>query len=170
MAAEAVPAAFTHRVAVPGLADQAQPALAGLDQYDTHEYVYTMKRYGVLPASEHCDGLGRTRQTRKYLWYAADFTAPAKQAHATLVIGKAQFGMAVWLNGRKVGQNLDCFTAVRLDVTSAMKWGGDNRLVIRIGAHPGVMPDWAFWAATAKKAPGRRASTTAWRCWWPTIR
>ena len=68
-------------------------------------------------------------------------------------MNKAQFGTAVWLNGTKVGEHAGCFTAGRFDVTAAMNWSGDNRLVIRIGAHPGAMPDWAFWGSDGEKGP-----------------
>ena len=151
--AEEIPATFSHTVMVPGLTNQARPILADVDQYETHEYVFTMKRYGVLPASETCDGLGRTRQSRHYFWYERAFSAPGRRDHATLVVNKAQFGTAVWLNGKKVGEHLGCFTAGQFDVTAAMNWNGDNRLVIRIGAHPGVMPDWAFWGSDGEKGP-----------------
>jgi beta-galactosidase len=153
VAPEAIPATYSRTVAVPGLTNQARPVFPDVEQYETHEYVYTMRRYGVLPPSEKCDGLGRTRQTRNYFWYARTFPAPARRDHATLVVNKAQFGTAVWLNGKKVGEHLGCFTAGRFDVTTALNWSGDNRLVIRIGAHPGAMPDWAFWGSDGEKGP-----------------
>ena len=153
VAAEDLPAAFSHTVAVPGLTNQAQPNFPDVDQYETHEYVFTMKRYGILPAAEKCAGLGRTCQKRTWFWYARDFQAPPRKAHATLVVHKAQFGTAVWLNGQKLGEHTGCFTAGRFDVTKAMQWGEKNRLVIRIGAHPGAMPDWAFWGSDGEKGP-----------------
>lgn len=152
-AADAPPASYSRTVAVPGLTNQARPAFADVDHYETHEYVWTMKRYNVLPATEQCEGLGRTRQKRNYFWYARTFTAPARREHATLVVHKAQFGTAVWLNGTKVGEHPGCFTAGRFDVTAAMNWQGENRLVVRIGAHPGAMPDWAFWGSDGEKGP-----------------
>jgi len=153
VAPEAIPATYSRTVAVPGLTNQARPVFPDVDQYETHEYIYTMKRYGVLPPSEKCDGLGRTRQTRSYFWYARTFPAPARRDHATLVVNKAQFGTAVWLNGKKMGEHAGCFTAGRFDVTTALNWSGDNRLVIRIGAHPGAMPDSAFWGSDGEKGP-----------------
>jgi hypothetical protein len=150
---DAIPASFSHAVPVPGLTHQAQPAFVDVDQYETHEFVWTMKRYGVLPPTESCEGLGRTRQKRNYFWYARTFRAPACREQATLVVNKAQFGTVVWLNGQKLGEHAGCFTAGRFDVTGAMNWSGDNRLVIRIGAHPGAMPDGAFWGSDGEKGP-----------------
>lgn len=151
--AESIPSSFAHETPVPGLTHQAVPAFPDVDHYETHEFVYTMKRYGVLPADDSCEGTGRTRQKRSFFWYAKTFQGPATHEHATLVVNKAQFGTAVWLNGRKLGEHAGCFTAGRFDATAAMNWGGENRLVIRIGAHPGAMPEGAFWGSDGEKAP-----------------
>jgi len=153
VAPDAVPRSFSHEVAVPGLTNQARPAFPDVDQYDTHEYVVTMNRYKVEPPLEPCEALGRTPQKRNYFWYSRTFTAPARKDRATLVVHKAQFGTAVWLNGMPVGAHSGCFTAGRFDVTAAMKWQQQNRLVIRIGAHPGAMPSWAFWGSDGEKGP-----------------
>ncbi len=146
-----IPASFDHTVAVPGLVNQAKPAFPDADHYETHEFVYTMKKSGVLPESDKCEGLGRTRQTRGFFWYERSFAAPAKKQSAILVVNKAQFGTAVWLNGRKVGEHMGCFTAGRFNVTEAMNWDGENRLIIRIGAHPGVLPDSALYGTDGEK-------------------
>jgi hypothetical protein len=151
IAAEAMPASFSHKVPVPGLTHQARPAFPDVDQYETHEYVFTMQSHGLLPGP--CEGLGRTRQKRDFFWYERTFRAPVRREHATLIVNKAQFGAAVWLNGQKSGEHAGCFTAGRFDITGAMNWSGDNRLVIRIGAHPGAMPDWAFWGSDGEKGP-----------------
>jgi beta-galactosidase len=137
-----IPASFDHSVAVPGLVNQARPAFADVDQYETHEFVWTMKLYKVFPESTPNVGPGRTRQKRNYFWYQRTFTVPAQKQSAVLVINKAQFGTAVWLNGKKVGEHLGCSTAARLDVAKTLNWSGENRLLVRVGAHPGVVPEW----------------------------
>jgi hypothetical protein len=78
-----------------------------------------------------------------YFWYERTFTAPARRDSAVLVVNKAQFGTAIWLNGKNIGEHLGCFTAGRFDATAAVNWSGENRLLIRIGAHPGALPVWA---------------------------
>jgi hypothetical protein len=45
----------------------------------------------------------------------------------------------VWLNGRKVGEYFGCFSAGLFDLTPAVRWRGENVLVVRVGAHPGVL-------------------------------
>jgi hypothetical protein len=128
------------------------PAFPDVDRYQTYEYILTMKNNGVLPKSATCEGLGTTAQKRNYFWYERRFAAPAKRASAVLVVNMAQFGTAVWLNGKKIGEYLGCFTAGRFDASAAMNWNGENRLVIRIGAHPGVLPDWALYGTDGEKA------------------
>ena len=46
---------------------------------------------------------------------------------------QVEFGTAVWLNGKPVGEHLSCWTAGYFNVTDAMNWSGPNRLVIRVG-------------------------------------
>ena len=59
---------------------------------------------------------------------------------ALLKVNKAQFGTVVYLNGVRIGEHDPCFTAAWLNVTGAIHWNAPNELVIRIGAHPGVLP------------------------------
>jgi beta-galactosidase len=46
----------------------------------------------------------------------------------------------VYLNGARIGEHDPCFSAASFDVTRAIHWGTSNELIIRIGAHPGVLP------------------------------
>ena len=149
---EVIPTVYNHTVPVPGLTHQSKPAFPDVDKYETRDYVLTMVKNGVLPSTERCDSLGRTPQKRNYFWYQKNFTAPAKKNAATLIINKAQFGTAVWLNGIKIGEHIGCFTSGRFDISKAIRWKGENNLVIRIGAHPGVMPKWAPWGNDGEKA------------------
>ena len=159
-AAEEMPSQFDHQVAVPGLVNQAKPSFPGVDHYETWEFLWDWAFWQSYPKpvaapvefEKKCDGLGRTSQTRNYFWYQRTFTAPANRQSAVLVINKAQFGTAAWLNGKKLGEHLGCFTASRFDVVDALNWGGENRLVVRIGAHPGVMPRWAPYGTDNEKA------------------
>ncbi|MCX6866649.1 MAG: hypothetical protein NTV46_10620, partial [Verrucomicrobia bacterium] len=56
-------------------------------------------------------------------------------------MNKAQFGVAVWLNGKKVGEEAGCFTAGHFVLSDAIRWDAENTLVVRVGAHPAVLPD-----------------------------
>jgi beta-galactosidase len=146
-----VPAVFRHTVPVPGLVHSARPLFPDVDQYETQEFVGTLIRHMGLPDTGKIDTLGRTRQQRNYFWYRRTFRAPVRKQRALLVVNKAQFGTAVWLNGAKVGEHLACFTAGRFDLTEAVHWSGENRLLIRIGAHPGALPESAFFGNDGEK-------------------
>ncbi|MCC6588994.1 MAG: hypothetical protein IT168_20015 [Bryobacterales bacterium] len=135
--------AYTRRAPVPGLANLAQPALPDVDQFDSREFIAVSIREKRLPESARVTVAGVTRQQRDYLWFRRTFRAPAATPAAILKVGKAQFGTAVWLNGAKVGEHLGCFTAGFFDLRGGIKPGAENELVIRIGAHPNMVPVWA---------------------------
>ena len=157
LSADDMPGRFPHTVAVPGLVSQAQPPFADVNQYATVEM---MSRHPNLfdPEVEGAvKGMGRTRQKRDYFWYKRTFKVSTRRQRAVLVVHKAKFGTAVWLNGTSVGEHVGCATAGIFDVTEAIDWAGENCLVIRIGAHPGALPDWAFGEADVSRyhwAPG----------------
>ena len=139
---EAIPSSFGHTVHVPGLAHSATPSFPDVDRYETREYIRTMITRNILQPSDDTGVLGRTSQKRNYFWYRKSFHAPAKKQVAILRINKAQFGTAVWLNGKKIGEHLGCFTCGHFNLTEAMNWEGENQLLVRIGAHPGALPEW----------------------------
>ncbi len=60
---------------------------------------------------------------------------------ASLKINKSQFGTAVWLNGQKLGEYAGCFSGSYFPLDRAILWDAENTLVVRIGAHPAVLPD-----------------------------
>ncbi len=112
---EAAPAAFTHTVPVPGLIDMARPPFAEV---------------------------GKRSPLRQAFWYRRTFTVegPAP-AVAILKVHKARYGTKVVLNGKVVGEYLDCFTPTYLDVREALKGDGqENELVIRVGADRETIP------------------------------
>ncbi|MGA2206128.1 MAG: sugar-binding domain-containing protein [Terracidiphilus sp.] len=150
--ANSIPASFPGTVAVPGLVHSATPHFPGVDEYHSHEWAYTMvTRDHILPPSYKVEGLGSTDQKRNFFWYERTFKTPARKQRALLVINKAQFGTAVWLNGKKIGEHLGSFTAGHFDLTDAIRWKGENRLLIRIGAHPGAVPDWVMIGGDGEK-------------------
>ena len=142
VAPDTMPQVWTHHVPVPGLAHLAQPAFADVDQFDSKEVIINRIRKGKLPESAAVTGVsGIPRQTRNYFWYKRVFRLSAPRQVALIRINKAQFGTAVWINGRKVGEYAGCFTASYVDITGVVKWSAENEVVIRIGAHPAVLPE-----------------------------
>ena len=94
---------------------------------------------GKLPKSAIDYDGGVPRQDRNWFWYHRTFVVSATNSVAILRINKAQFGAAVWLNGVEIGDHLPCFTAAVFDVSNAIQ-RGQNELIVRVGAHPGVLP------------------------------
>lgn len=115
-AMEEKPQAYERRVPVPGLVDLTVPAFADV---------------------------GRVSSERQAFWYRRRFTVDrAIPGVAILKIHKAKYGTQVWLNGKKVGDHLPCFTPALLDVKKQLKGKGQsNELLIRVGANRESLPD-----------------------------
>lgn len=142
LSATAMPASFPAAVPVPGLANLARPKPRDVDAFISRENLANQIRSGRVPAdwlTNHWTG--KVNQDRNYFWYRRTFRAPAARELAMLKINKAQFGTAVWLNDRFLGEYSGCFTAGTFDLTDALRWNAENTLVVRIGAHPAVLPD-----------------------------
>lgn len=140
LAPDQVPAAFGHTVRVPGLINQSRPAFPQVDEFESRELIDKRVRLKELPESAFTTEVGFSKQPRNYFWYMRSFRPPARKQAAILKINKAQFGVQVWLNGTKIGDNYHCFSAGFFDLTKAIRWDGDNTLLLRVGAHPGVLP------------------------------
>jgi beta-galactosidase len=139
-----IPKSYSHRAPVPGLAHSALPAFSDVDQYQSRELLSNLVRQGRLSKEDYeklGDARGISHQKRNYFWYRKRFNAPSQDLVALLKVSKAQFGTVVFLNGVRIGEHDPCFTAAYFDVTRAIRWGAPNELLIRIGAHPGVLPE-----------------------------
>jgi beta-galactosidase len=122
----------------------AVPAFADVDQYQSRELLSNLVRQGRYSQAEFeklGDARGVSHQQRNYFWYRRMFDAPARDAVAILKVNKAQFGTVVYLNGVRIGEHAPCFTAASFNITRTIHWGATNEVVIRIGAHPGVLPE-----------------------------
>jgi beta-galactosidase len=111
---ETPPAQFTHTVSVPALMNSAEPAFAEV---------------------------GEESDLREAFWYQTTFDAPEATDTAILHIHKAKYGMAVWLNGEYLGEYLGCFTLASFDARSAIEWGSENTLLVRVGHHRTILPE-----------------------------
>ena len=115
------------------------PAFAQVDEFDSRMVIQNRVRDGRLPKNALVSNAGVSRQERNWFWYRHTFDVPAIASVATLRINKAQFGAAVWLNGIKIGDHLPCFSGAIFNVSNAVR-PGTNELIVRVGAHPGVLP------------------------------
>ena len=139
---ENIPQAFDRSAPVPGLANLAEPAFRDVDAFYSREHLANRIRANLAPEGWLTNyWKGKVNQDRDYFWYQRTFEAPGTHPVALLKISKAQFGTAVWLNGRPLGEYAGCFTASFFPLENAINWNATNTLVIRIGAHPAVLPD-----------------------------
>jgi beta-galactosidase len=137
------PGKFRHNAPVPGLVHSSTPAFAQVDEFRSKQLLSSLvyyDRFSQADYDELGDIRGTTNQTRKYFWYRRSFRAPARSAIALIKVSKAQFGTVVYLNGVRIGEHDSCFTAGYFDVSGVIRWNASNVVVIRIGAHPGVLP------------------------------
>ena len=134
-----IPKVWNHTVPVPGLVHSAQPAFPQVDEFDSRQLILNRVRDGKVPASAIVQSAGVSRQERNWFWYRRTFDVSSLRRVAMLRISKAQFGVMVWVNGRKIGEHLPCFTAAIFDISADIR-RGQNELIVRVGAHPGVLP------------------------------
>ncbi len=147
MGARDIPVRYLHTVDIPGLINQSTPAFSMVDEYFSKEYCNnTFVQPALRKKGITVDGIktGYTFQKRNYFWYHRSIQIDTKGDIYILKINKAQFGTAVWVNGKKAGESLDCFASQSYDITNDIRVGRKNTIVIRVGAHPGVLPDSAF--------------------------
>ena len=171
ISAAAMPQAFPARVPVPGLVHLATPAFQDVDLFDGREFIEASIREKKLPESARVVTAGIPRQIRNYFWYQRTFQVDKLRAWALLRVGKAQFGTTVWVNGVKAGEHLGCFTAGIFEVGPLLKLGA-NVVVIRVGAHPAVLPVWVPTGSDYEKyrwTPGIYDSVTLSQGDWPRI-
>lgn len=143
ISADEMPKAFDHTAPVPGLTHSAVPSFPDVDQYQSRQLLANLLQQGMLSQAEYAklgDSRGISHQPRNYFWYRTSFQAPAATSVALIKVNKAQFSTVLYLNGIRIGEHDPCFTARSFDVTRAIHWNRPNELVIRIGAHPGVLP------------------------------
>jgi len=71
----------------------------------------------------------------RYSWYRRTVDIPAipEGTEIMLTILKSMYVTQVYVNGYDVGGSVACFTPIRLRLTGALKPGGKNEILIRVG-------------------------------------
>ena len=150
ISATEMPKEFGHTVVVPGFVNLSKPSFPDVDMFASREYFQKSRKLGngdrypwggpVVTNANPLPVIGISMQERNYFWYKRSFEVNTTREVAILEVNKSQFGTKVWLNGTAIGEHLSCWTAGYFDMTKAIDWEGKNELVIRIGAHPAVLP------------------------------
>jgi beta-galactosidase len=120
------PKKFTRTIPVPGLVNMAEPKI---DQYN--------KLYGKSATAQNKTDhkVLDTQYTPMYNWYRKVVELPANLSgkEAVLTIKKSQFVTQVFVNGMDAGGSMECYTPIDLPVTSFLRVGGQNEILIRVG-------------------------------------
>ncbi|MBK1878734.1 glycoside hydrolase family 2 protein [Pelagicoccus mobilis] len=120
------PTSFDKTAPVPGMVDMATPSLSHV---------------------------GVESSERSHYWYRLEFATPHDAFQiATLRFRKTRYGMAAWLNGEPIGEQLYNFSFSEFSITEALNApGNSNELLVRIGAHPTILPDHIVWGHDFEK-------------------
>jgi len=113
---------------------------------------------GRLPDLEVGNRIYETRKLESYQWwYQREFESPRLEPgeRAELVFDGLDCMGTAWLNGQLAGQTANMLIAHRLDVTSLMRVGAPNQLVVRID--PAVLA-----ARRISSPPGEYAGEGHW--------
>lgn len=120
------PERFTRNIPVPGLIHLAEPRI---DQYDKLFIIDTGNVTGTSGNPYTAPYRPRTNWYRRIV--KVDVALEGRQA--TLTIMKSKYVTEVFVNGLKVGTSMACYTPVECDVTRALRYGGENEILISVG-------------------------------------
>jgi beta-galactosidase/beta-glucuronidase len=120
------PGKYTRKIPVPGLVHLATPRI---EQYDKF-----FQRPEDTQLTEQFNFLNRD-YTPRYNWYKKDVhidrNLEGRQLYLT--IKKSQYVTVVYINGMLMGRYVECYTPIDVNITEAVRWGGDNEVLILVG-------------------------------------
>ena len=122
-------------------------AEGGLDDNVPTDFPANVNVPGLVSlATPPFEKVGKPDKKRAAFWYRTEFPAPKKRAFAQIAVGRAKYGLALWLNGKRlrlwdseddVGPS--AFTRQVFDASAAIRWDKSNVLVARVGADPSAV-------------------------------
>jgi len=120
------PAIFTRTIPVPGLVHLAVPKIEDYDKFFRRPDKVEAKQQHNLYSIDY---------TPRYNWYRKIVMVPAGlQGKETIItIKKSQYVTQVYVNGMDMGTSMACYTPIEFVVSGALKYGGENEILIRVG-------------------------------------
>ena len=120
------PLKFTRSIPIPGLVHMAEPRIADYDKF--------FKRADKVEAKDQ-HNLYNIDYTPRYSWYHKTVFIPneLKDKQGVITIKKSQYVTQVYVNGFDLGTSMACYTPVEFPITSAIKFGADNEILIKVG-------------------------------------
>ncbi|MEI8114968.1 MAG: glycoside hydrolase family 2 TIM barrel-domain containing protein [Bacteroidia bacterium] len=120
------PEKFTRTIPVPGLVHLAEPKIEDYDKF--------FRRADQVVAKEQHD-LYKIDYTPRYSWYRKSvlISKEMEGRECAITIKKSQYVTQVYVNGMDMGKSMSCYTPVEFQITSALKFGAENEILIRVG-------------------------------------
>jgi hypothetical protein len=120
------PTKFSRTIKVPGLVHLATPRI---DEYD--KFFQTPEK--SIQKAQH--NLMDIDYKPKYSWYKKETFIPKKYETQEVVIclKKSQYVTQIYVNGMDVGSSMECYTPIDFPITSYLKFGDKNEILIRVG-------------------------------------
>ncbi len=120
------PEEFSRKCPVPGLIHLADPKIEDYDKFFKKPKDSKLKESHSLYDIDY---------TPRYSWYKKKLFVPLELSgkEAVLTIKKSQYVTDVFINGWSAGGSMACYTPIDLNITSALKFGEQNEILIRIG-------------------------------------
>ena len=120
------PRKFTRKIPVPGLVHLAKPKIAQYEKF--------FKKPDVVEFTEQSNFLERDYKPM-YNWYKRKIfiDEKLKGEQLFLTIKKSQYVTRVFVNGHQMGASIECYTPIDVNITSAIKYGAENEILIQVG-------------------------------------
>jgi len=120
------PEKFTRTIPVPGLVHLAEPKIEEYDKF--------FKRPDRAEAKEQFD-LYNLDYTPRYSWYRRKIFIPEelKNKEGMITLKKSQYVTQVYINGMDMGTSMACYTPIEFPVNSAIRFGAENEILIKVG-------------------------------------
>ncbi|GHT25398.1 hypothetical protein FACS189430_11960 [Bacteroidia bacterium] len=120
------PKKYTRKIPVPGLVHLAMPRIEEYEKY--------FKRPESVEQQEQFNFLNRD-YTPKYNWYRkmVDVPASEKGKEAYITVKKSQYVTQIFVNGIDIGSSMECYTPIEFPVSHAIRYGGKNEIIIKVG-------------------------------------
>ena len=120
------PKKFKRTIPVPGLIHLAEPRIEDYDKFFKRPESVSLKLSHKLSELDY---------TPKYNWYRKSVIIPEEKhgKEVVLTVKKAQYVAQVYVNGMDAGASMACYTPIDLNITTYIKFGEPNEILIRVG-------------------------------------
>jgi hypothetical protein len=120
------PTIYSRTIKVPGLIHLAEPRIEEYEKFFKRpEKTFLKEQHNLMDID----------YSPKYSWYKKEVYIPleCKNNEAILSIRKSQYFTQIYVNGMDVGGSMECYTPIEFSVSTFLKYGSKNEILIRVG-------------------------------------